>query len=57
MEGMPVSAAKANFSSPELVRETISSSVSLIEILTTLLEDALVLPLDFLFVTVGHYWL
>ena len=52
-----MSAAKADSSSPELVREATSSSVSLVEILTTLLEEALVLPLDFLLVTVIHCWL
>ena len=52
----PVSAAKADSSSPELVRDVTSSSVSLVEMLTTLLEDALALPLDFLFVTVVHYF-
>jgi len=35
--GAPVSAAKADSSSPELVRDTTSSSVSLVEMLTTLL--------------------
>jgi len=40
-----------------LVREVTSSSVSLVEILTTLLEDTLALPLDFLLVTVIHCWL
>jgi len=48
---------KGRFSSPELVREATSCSVSPVEILTTLLEDALTLPLNFLFVTVVHYWL
>jgi len=52
-----MSAGKADSSSPELVREVTSSSVSLVEIPTTLLEDALVKPLDFLFMTVIHYWL
>jgi len=52
-----MSAAKADSSSPELVREVTSSSVSLVEILTTLLEDVLALPLDFLLVTVIHCWL
>ena len=55
--GAPVSAAKVDSSSPELVREVTSYLVSLVEIPTTLLEDALVLPLDFLFVTVIHCWL
>jgi len=55
--GMPVSAAKADSSFPELVREATSFSVSFVEILITLLEDALALPLDFLFVTVIHCWL
>ena len=54
--GAPMSAAKADSSSPELIREGTSSSISLVEILTTLLEDALALPLDFLFVTVVHCW-
>jgi len=53
--GASVSAAKADSSSPELVTDATSFSVSLVEMLTTLLEDALVLPLDFLFVTVIHY--
>jgi len=33
--GAPILATKADSSSPELVREVISSSVSLVEILTT----------------------
>jgi len=49
-----VLAAKADSYSPELVREATSSAVSLAEIPTTLLEDALALPLDFLLVTVVH---
>jgi len=53
----PVSAAKADSSSPELVRDVTFSSVSLVEMLTTLLEDALVLPLDFLIMIVVHCWL
>jgi len=53
----PVSVAKADSSSPELVRDTTSFSVSLVEMLTTLLEDALVLPLNFLFVKSFTYWL
>ena len=57
MGAVPVSAAKADFSSPELLREATSSLVSLVEILTTLLEDDLALPLDFLFVTIVHCWL
>ena len=57
MEGVPVSAAKTDSSSPELVRKVTSSSVSLVEIPTILLEDALALPLDFLCVTVIHCWL
>jgi len=57
VEGAPASAAKADSSSPELVREAKSSSVSLVEILTTLLEEALALPLDFLLVTVVYCWL
>ena len=52
MEGAPVSAAKADSSSLELVREATSSSVSLVEIPTTLLEDTLAIPLDFLCVTI-----
>ena len=44
--GAPVSAAKVDSSSPELVREATSSSASLVEILTTLLEVALALPLE-----------
>ena len=35
--GAPASATKADSSSPELVREVTSSSVSLVEMLTTLL--------------------
>jgi len=50
-----VSVVKADSSSPELVRKATSSSVSLVEIPTTLLENALALPLGFLFVTVVHY--
>jgi len=53
---MPVSATRADSSSPELVREATSFSVSLVEMLTTLLEDVLALPLDFLLVTVAHCW-
>jgi len=49
-----VSAAKTDSSSHELVRDVTSSSVSLVKMLITLLEDALVLPLDFLFVTFVH---
>ena len=52
-----MSAAKADFLSPELVREATSFLVSIVEILTTLLEDNLALLLDFLFVTVVHCWL
>jgi len=52
-----VRGAKADSSSPELVREATSSSVSLAEIPTTLLEDALAFLFDFLFVTVIHCWL
>ena len=55
--GAHASAAKANSSSFELVREATSSSVSLVQIPTTLLEDTLTLTLDFLLVTVVHYWL
>ena len=54
---VPVSAARADSSSPELVREVTSSSVSVVEILTTLLKDALALPLDFLLVTIVYCWL
>jgi len=50
--GAPMSAAKVASLSPELVIEATSSSVSLVEILTTLFEEALVLPLDFLLVMV-----
>jgi len=57
MEGVFVSVAKADSSSPKLVREATSSSVSLVEIPATLLEDDLSLPLDFLFATVVHCWL
>jgi len=56
VEGVPISAAKKDSYSPELVREATSFSVSLVEIPTTLLEDALALPLDFLCVTVVYYW-
>ena len=52
-----MSAAKAKSYSPKLVRDAISSSVSLVAMLTTLLKDALDFPLDFLFMTVIHYWL
>jgi len=52
-----VSATKTDSSSPEIVREATYSSVFHVEILTTLLEDALALPLDFLLVTVVHCWL
>ena len=52
-----MSSAKDDSSSPELVREVTTSSVSLVEIPTTLLEDTLALPLDFLLVTVIHCWL
>jgi len=48
VEGAPGSATRANSSSLELVREATSFSVSLVEMLTILLEDALALPLDFL---------
>jgi len=57
VRGVTVSAAKADSSSIELVRKATSSSVSLVEIPTTLLEDALALLLNFLFVTVVHCWL
>ena len=52
-----VSATRADSSSPELVREATSSSVSLLEIFTTLLKDALAFLLNFLLVIVVHYWL
>ena len=52
--GESTSAVKVYFSPLELVREATSFSVSLVEILTTLLEDALALPLDFLFMTVVY---
>ena len=52
-----MSVAKADSSSPKLVREAIPSSVSLVETLTTLLEDVLAFLLDFLVVTVVHCWL
>jgi len=55
VRGAPVSATKADPSSPELVRKATSFSISLVEILTTLLEDALALPLNFLLVTVIHH--
>ena len=55
--GTPVLATRADPSSPELVREATSSSIYLVEMLTTLLEDTLALLLDFLLVTVAHYWL
>ena len=54
VEGAPVSAVMADYSSPELVRVATPSSVSLVEMLTTLLEDALDFLLDFMFVTVVH---
>ena len=47
-----MSAAMADSSSPELVRVVTPSLVFLVKMLTTLLEDALAFPLDFLFVTV-----
>jgi len=51
-----VSATKADSSSPELVREAIIFlSFSCRE--TTLLEDALALPLDLMLATVVHCWL
>ena len=52
-----MSATRTESSSPELVREVVSSSISLVEIPTTLLENILALPLDFLLVTVVHCWL
>jgi len=52
-----VSAAKTDSFSPELVGEVTSSLVSLVEIPATLLEDALALPLEFLFVIVVYCWL
>jgi len=55
--GALVSAAKADSSSPKPVREVTSFLVSLVEILSALLEEALALPLDFLLVTVIYYWL
>ena len=55
--GAPVSAIRVGSSSPELVREATSSSISLVEMLTALLEDALALSLDFLLVTVVYCWL
>ena len=54
MKEAPVSVVKVDSSSPELVREAMPSSISLVETLTTLLEDALAFLLDFLFVTVIH---
>jgi len=57
MGGAPALATKADSSSPELVREAISSSISLVYILTTLLVDALALPLDLLFLIIVHCWL
>ena len=48
-----MSAVKTDSFSSELVREATSFSVSLVEIPTALLEDALALPLDFLFMTVS----
>jgi len=47
----------ADSSSPELVREPISSLVSLVDTLTMLLEDALAFPLYFMFEMVVHCWL
>jgi len=55
--GTPASATKVDSLSLELVREATSFSISLVEMLITLLEDALALPLDFLLVTVVHCWL
>jgi len=55
--GALVSVANADSSSPKQVRAATSSSVSLVEIPTILLEDALTLTLDFLLVTVVHCWL
>ena len=57
VEGALVSAAKADSFSLELVRIETPSSVSLVEMLTTLIEDALAFSLDFLFVTVVHCWI
>jgi len=54
VEGALVSAAKADSSSSELVRIATPSSVSLVEMLTILLEDALAFSLDFLFVIIVH---
>jgi len=39
VEGAPMSAAKADSTSPELMRKEIPSSISLVEMLITLLED------------------
>ena len=55
MEGASVSAAKIDSFSPELVREALPSSVSLVETLTILLVDALAFSLDILFMMVVHY--
>ena len=52
-----MSATRADSSSHELVREATSSSASLVEMLTTLLEDTLALLMDFLLVTVIYCWL
>jgi len=57
VRGAHVSTAKANSYFPELVKSATSFSVSLVEMLTTLLEDTLALPLDFLFVIVIYRWL
>ena len=51
------SAARTFFSSSESVREATSISAYLEEAHNILQEDALVLPLDFLLVTVVDCWL
>ena len=57
VEGVPISAAKVNSYSAELIKEATFFSVSLVEIPITLLEDALALSLDFLCVKVVYCWL
>ena len=62
-EGVPAigrascSAVRINSSSSESVREATFLSAFLEEAHTTLQEDALALTLDYILVTVVHYWL
>jgi len=55
--GASCSVARTIFSSSESVREAMSVLASLEEAHIMLQEDALALPLDFLQVTLVHYWL